>query len=326
MLRILKSIFGCGAKQEKFPESMVKEAIERVADKTDPWLRAAVDYSYKLRQAVLLSLEHAKKLVNRLPSPISLKFDPSGYCPTLAVFFANQAEMLNTLHNDRELASYLRNHEPAAKQITALLLMEKSEKTIFGAELSGDLVTRDVPQTSVTFQNQRFIEPAASERESRRRLESRAFDHLLKIAQKQINTAKSARKDLERRRTLLQSKLTLLQREDGHFDEVESESMPGLAEITEQLAQVEAQLKSQGREDKMLNVYLDIAIKILSHPEEHLWETTRHIILDQSGIKRAQPTENCSELILQELCNSEGRHWVTLLVTLPVDDLRKFYR
>jgi len=326
MLRLLKAIFGRGAKQAKYPEATVREAIERVAEKTDPWLRSVFDYTYKLRQAVIISLEHVEKLVNRLPPPISIKFDSPGSCSALAVFFATKDEMLNTLQNDRELAGYLRDHEPSAKQITALLLMEKFEKTIFGAELSGNVVARDVPQTSVTFRNQRLLEPAKSENETRRRLETRAFDHLLKLAQKQITNAKSMRKDLVRRQTLLQSKLTVLQREHIHLNEDEFEAMPSVKEITGQLRQVETQLMEFGGEDKMLNVYLDIAIKILSHPEEHLWGTKQHIILDQSGIKRAQPTENSSELTFQELCDSEGRKWVTLLVTLPVNDVRNLCR
>ncbi len=322
MLRLLKAIWGRGVRQAKYPESTVKEAIERVAEKTDPWLRSVSDYTFKLRQAVIISLEYVEGLVNGLLPPISVKFDSNESCSGLAVFFTSRDEMLKAVQNDRELAGYLREHETASKQITALLLMEKSEKTIFGAELSGNVVARDVPQTSVTFQNQRFLEPAESENETRRRLENRAFDHLLKLAQRQITTAKSTRKNLERRRTLLQAKLTVLRREYEDLAEDELEAMPDVAEILGQLKQVEAQVKELGAEDKMLNVYLDIAVKILSRPEEHLWGKKQHIILDQSGIKRAHPTEYSSEFILQELCNSEGRKWVTLLVTLSADDLR----
>lgn len=326
MLKLLKSILGRGVKKEKYPEAMVTDAIERVAEKTDPWLRSVSDYRYKLRQSVIISLEHVEGLVNRLPPPLSITFDSNESCSALAVFFTNREEMLKKFQNDRELAGYLRDHEPASKQITALLMMEKMEKTIFGAELSGDVVARDVPQTSVTFQNQQFLAPAESKKETRRRLEKRAFDHLLKLAQRQITTAKSTRKDLERRQTLLQAKLTVLQRENEDLTDAELEGMPNVAEILAQLRQVEAQLKELGGEDKMLNVYLDITIKILSHPEEHLWGTKQQIILDQSGIKRAQTTENSREFVLQELCNSEGRKWVTLLVTLHVDELRNFCR
>lgn len=231
--------------------------------------------------------------------------------------------MLKTIQNDRELTGFLRNGKTASKQITALLMMEKSEKTIFGAELSGNVVARDVPQTTVTFLNQRFLEPADNEKETRRKLEARAFDHLLRLAHRRITTAKSVRKDLERRRTLLQSKLEMLHRSDRNPHETESSNMPGVIETEEQLKQVEAELKEQGREDKVLDKYLDIAISILSHPQEHLWVTKQHLILDQRGLKQAQPKENDSEFNFQELCNSDGQRWVMLFITLPIDDVQK---
>lgn len=325
MLNILNRIFGIRAKQEKFPEAVVKEAIEKTVEKTDPWIRAVFDYKYKLRQPVINSLEYVEELVSGLPPALPIKFDVNLSCPSLAVFFDSHTDMLKMLRNDRELAVFFREHDQASKELTALLIMEKSEKTIFSAELSGNVVARDVPQTSVTFLSQRFLEPASSEVETRHRLSNRAFEHLLKLVHKQVTTAKSIRKDLERRRTLLQSKLALLERGDGNPDEPKSSTIESIAEVLNQLREIEVKLKEQGGEDKMLSFYLDIAANFLSHPDDHLWETEQHLILDQTGIKRAHPTENGSDLTLHELCNSEGQKWVMLLVTLSVDDLRMIY-
>ena len=322
MLNILKAIFGDKTKKERYPEAVVREAIERVVEKTDPWFRAVFDYKYRLRQAVILSLDHVENLISRLPPPLPIEFGPNLECPSLAAFFDSHADMLNAFRKDRKLADFLRDLDQNSTQVTALMMMEKSEKTIFTAELSGNIVARDVPQTSVSFLNQRFLEPAESENEVRHRLKNRAFDHLLKIAHKRLNRAKADRKELERWQTLFQSKLALLKREDGSPDESGFTGTTNAADILGQLKQIEAKLKEQGGEDKLLSVYLDIARDVLSHPEQHLWETEQHMILDHSGIKRAQPTVNGSEFTLQELCNSEGQQWAMLLITLSVDDLR----
>jgi hypothetical protein len=324
MLQLLRHIFGCSAKQEKYPKATIREAIERTIERTDPWLKVVSGYKIKLRPAIILSLDHAARLVNSLPPPILVEFGPNGSCPSLAAFFTTTAEMLKTFQKDRDLTSYLRDHKPASKQIIALLMMEKAEKIIFGAELSGNVVSRDVPQTSVTFLNQRFLEPSDNGKDTRRKLESRAFDHLLRIAHMQIATTKSVRKDLERSQTILQSKLALLKSGEENLHGPESNNIQSIAATEEQLQQVEAKLIAQGRADKVLDTYLDIAINVLSHPEEHLWETVQHIILDQGGIKRAQAKENDSEFDLQELSNSVGQQWVMLLIALPIDDLRKF--
>jgi len=323
MLQLLRHIFGCSAKKEKYPKATIREAIERTIERTDPWLKVVSGYKKKLRPAIILSLDHAARLVSSLPPPILVEFGPNGSCPSLAAFFTTTAEMLKTFQKDRDLTGYLRDHNPASKQIIALLMMEKSEKTIFGAELSGNVVSRDVPQTSVTFLNQRFLEPADNEKDIRRKLESRAFDHLLRIAHMQVATSKSERKDLERRQTILQSKLALLKSGDENLQGPESNNMPSISATEEQLKQLEAKLMAQGRPDKVLDTYLGIAINVLSHPEEHLWETMQHIILDARGIKQAQAKENDCEFDLQELSNSEGKQWVMLLIALPVDDLQK---
>jgi hypothetical protein len=322
MLRLLQSIFGCSDKQQRYPETLIREAIERVVERTDPWLKAVSDYKNKLRPAVIRSLDHATGIVKSLPPPIPVKFGPNGSCPSLSAFFVSTAEMLKCFHNDKNLTAFLRKHESGLQQVIALLLMEKSEKTIFGAELSGDVVSRDVPQVSVTFFSHRFLEPAGDENETRSNLERRAFDHLLNLAQRRINAAKTVRKDLERRRTILHSKLT--SRQKGAWRSVDTEpiNLSSITGIEEQLKQIEADLKKLGREDHMLDTYLNIAITILSHPEEHLWGTKQSMILDQRGIMRSHITEHGCEITFQELHNSEGRQWVMSLVALPGDELR----
>ena len=47
-----------------------------------------------------------------------------------------------------------------------LLAMEKEERGVFGVALSGDVVMRDVPQTTVSFDAHRFLDPSADGREN----------------------------------------------------------------------------------------------------------------------------------------------------------------
>ncbi len=47
MLRLLQSIFGLGDTTGGYPEDMVRKAIERAVDGTDPWLRAISGYRKK---------------------------------------------------------------------------------------------------------------------------------------------------------------------------------------------------------------------------------------------------------------------------------------
>ncbi len=321
MLQFLQNIFGYRHRQGRHPESLVKEAIEQAVDKTDPWLKAVSGYRRKLRPAVICAIDYVAGLANSLAQPIHANFDKNGSAPSLSAFFSSPSEMREFFRNDRSLAVFLRDHQPAPKQVTALLIMQKSEKTIFGAELSGDVIVRDVPQVTVSFHGHRLLGLATEENETRTQLQRLAFDHLLTLALRQITSAKTKRKDLERRRTLLQSKLTLLQRNEGEFNGYESTARPTVAETEDQLKLLEASLLELGSEDHVLDAYLDILIHVLSHPDEHLWDQRQCLILDQSGIKRTQTADHDCEITLHELFNSEGRWWVISLVTLFVDEL-----
>ncbi|HOP39715.1 MAG TPA: hypothetical protein PLI53_01600, partial [Geobacteraceae bacterium] len=167
MLRLLQYIFGSGKDQRKYRKPWIREAIERTVEGTDPWLRAVTGYKRKLRPAVIRSLDHIDALVGSLAPPIEAHFNPNGSSPSLAAFFASTAEMLDTFRNDQTLHAYLRNQARSSGQVVALLMMEKNERTIFGAELSGDVVVRDVPQLTVNFLSHRIQEPSENEDETR---------------------------------------------------------------------------------------------------------------------------------------------------------------
>ena len=128
-----------------------------------------------------------------------------------------------------------RGPKGGSPQIVALLAMEKQEKMIFGAELSGDIVIKDVPQVTVSFDAHRFIDPAEVEGETRRLLKRRAYDHLLSLALRRLTAVKWERSDLERRRALLQAKLNLLEREGWGFDQAEGSERLSAAAVEERL-------------------------------------------------------------------------------------------
>ncbi|ABQ26835.1 hypothetical protein [Geotalea uraniireducens] len=322
MLRFLQSIFG-GVEQGRYPESLVKAAIERAVDGTDPWLRALSGYKKKLRPAVVRAIDHVVALVNALPSPIAVSSGSYGSDPRLKAFFMSTAEMRQILGSDRNLADFLKEPAAAASQVIALLMMEMQERVGFGVALSGDVVVHDVPQVTVSFVGHRLIDPSENEEKTRRQLMRRAYDHLLSIALGRIAIVKGEREDLERRRALLNAKLDLLQRGGWGFDETGSAGVPPSAALEEQLAQIEAELEEVGGDDRMLDVYLGIVADVLGRPEEYLWSGLETLIVDRLGIKRSEPADDAPELTLGVLYNSVGQNRVVTLVALPGEELRR---
>ena len=321
MLRLLQSIFGSD-KQGNYPESLVKEAIERAVDGTDPWLRAVSGYKKKLRPAVLRAIDHVVALVDGLTTPMPMSIGNYTDDRRLKSFFISATHMKKVLAGDENLAEFMEGPGGAAPRIIALLAMEKQEKMIFGSAMSGDIVIKDVPQMTVSFDAHRFIDPSGDEAETRRNLMRRAYDHLLGLALKRLTNVKWEREDLERRRTLLQAKLNLLEREGWGFDPADSTEKLGVADVEKRVGEIEAQLQEIGGDDRMLETYLGIVADVLGRPEEHLWARSETIFVDRMGIKRSEASSDAPELTFSELYNAEGRSLVVMLVSLQGEELR----
>jgi hypothetical protein len=322
MLRLLQSIFGNGNTKDGYPEAIVRNAIERTVDGTDPWLRAVTGYRKKLRPAVLRAMDYVLALVDELPPPVLMGIESYREDPLVKAFFISAEEMREIFGKDRSMTDFLRGPEAGAPMVTALLFMEKKENRIFGAEMADDRVMRDVPQVTVTFESHRLMDPAGNEGETRRRLKKRALDYLIRIALQRISAAKSERKDLERRNALLQAKLDVLRRGGWGFNEDTSSLDEDIAGLEENLRQIESQLSALGSDDRMLASYLDIIIDVLGHPEAHLIGGKETLIVDCMRIRREQASSNAPELALTTLCDSAGRCRVAQLISLPVEELR----
>lgn len=316
MLRILQSIFGT-VQKGRYDESVVKAAIERAVDSTDPWLRAVSGYKKKLRPAVVKSIDHVISIVDEIPPPIKVTLSSYTDDPHLRTFFISQSDMQKTIGGDTALTNYLRTATTPPERVFALLAMEKEESRVLCNEVSGDFVVRDVPRITVSFEAHRLIDPTENEEETRRHLMRRAFDHLLGMALTRISILKSTREVLERHRELLQAKRNLLERNGWGFTTAASGEKIDNATIEKQLAEIEADMMELGGENKEFDSYLEIVIEILSQPEKHLWPGKEHLIVDRLGIKREQPDVNVAELTLNELYNSENRRIVMALVELP---------
>jgi len=320
MLQLLRSIFG-NAKQGSYPDALVTEAIERAVDCTDPWLRSVSGYKKKLRPAVLHAIDHVVALVNSLPPAMPVSFTEYGDDPRLKNFFISAAAMKKVFSTDRNLGEFLKSQAGGSPQIVALMMMEKEEKVIFGAELSGDIIIRDVPKLTVSFDAHRFVDPTPDEDKTRRLLMRRAYDHLLSLALKRLTFVKSERKDLERRRKLLQAKLNLLEREGWGFDAAADGEKLSVADLEERLGQIETQLQAFGGNDCESEACLQIVADLLGNPEEYLLARNETIFVDRMGIKHNEAANDAPPLTFSQLRNAEGRSLAAILISIPSEEL-----
>lgn len=321
-MKLLQSIFGT-EEAGKIPESLVREAIERAVEATDPWLRAVSGYRKRLRPAVLCAINHVVALVDGLPPPVVLH--PANYADDhrLRALFISSDEMKRVFAGDRVLGKFLAGPGGGAPLITTFLEMDRQEKVTLTEDHSGDVVVRDVRQVTVTFDNHRFLDPAGEEMETRRLLRRRAYDHMLALALRRLAGVKAERDELEQRRSLLQAKLGLLEREGWGFDRAGSGGKTDVAQVEERIGEIEAQLGELGGDDRMLGTYLEIVAGLLAHPEEQLWTKNETIFLGRLGIMRNAPAGDTAELRLTRIRNAEGLTMDAMLVSIPGEELRE---
>lgn len=322
MLRLLQSIFG-SERQGTYPESLVREAIERTVEGTDPWLRGVSGYRKKLRPAVLAAIDHVVTLVDSLPPPIPLSLSSFIDDRLLKSMFISSRDMSQILSGDRSLAEFRREEAGDASRVVALLAMEKQERGAFGAGLSGEIVVRDMPIVTVSFEGHRFLDPTGDEAETRRLLKRRAFDHLLGLGLKRLGDVKSERRELERRRALLQAKLNLLEREGWGFDTLRTTEGGAGVDVERQLGEIEQQLLELGGDDRMLDLYLEIVAQLLGSPKEQLWMQPETVYIDRMGVKRQEAADDATEITLSMLYNAAGRSQAVMLVSLKSEELRE---
>lgn len=311
-----------GAAAGGYPDALIKEAIICAVDGTDPWIRAVSGYKRKLRPAVERAIDHVVALVDALPPAIVLDTGNYDSDPRLRTFFISTADMRKILHDDPDLGHFRRGQDKALPGLNALLVMEKQEKTILGAELSGEILLRDVPQITVSFERHRLFALAGNEEETRHQIKRKAFNHLLSLALDRISSVKTERKNLERYRALFQSKLSLLRRVGWGFDERDAENGLALDDLEKRLDRIQTELLELGGEDRMLKLYLDIVIDVLGRPEAHIWATKETLIVDRMGIKRRVAAGDAPEVTLDIIRDAEGRNLVVSLVTLPGEGLQ----
>lgn len=322
MLKFFQSLFGNDTTGGNYPTSLVKAAIERAVDGTDPWIRAVSGYQKKLRPAVLRAIDHVVALVDGMAPAMIVKPGSSGSDIGLRTFFISATDMWKILDSDPNLAAFLRGQKVAPPWIYALLIMEKNEKVFLGAELSGDIVLRDVPQIAVSFDDHRLLDPAGSECETRNQLKRRAFDHLLSLALGRISIVKTERDSLERHRALLQSKLNLLQRGGWGFDTTAADGPTDVAGVEALLARIDAQMQELGGDDRMLEFYLNILIDVMGRPEEHLWAGKEALVIDRMGIKRSEAADDATHVTLDLVCDAEKRRLAVTLVAIDVETVQ----
>ena len=328
MFRFLHSIFATAPNPPgKLDAALIKAAIERVVDGTDPRLRAVPHYQRKLWEPVECAVDYVVEHAATLPPAIAFGRRNFTTDPRLRALFANPDHLLDILSlspTQRDLLQPTIGTPPT--EIYAALRMERTEKTVFGMELHGDQVLRDIQQTAVNFHNHQIAFPTASEVETRLELQKRAFDYLIEAALQRLLSMRACKHQLEQQqRRLLQHKAQVLKSARlGLEPLVENPAAPRPPDrtvIERQLQEIETELRRIRADSATVEEQLALVAATLREPGRYLQLEQISLTLDHMNIQvPAHSPRAANTLTFQEVL-LENHRFVVLLVRFSSSEI-----
>ncbi|MBL8251544.1 MAG: hypothetical protein JNK31_07735 [Candidatus Competibacter sp.] len=328
VFRLLQSLFSENVKPAgKFEPKLIRAAVERVVEGTDPRLRMARQYQKKLGPAVERTLEYVIDLVDALPPPAEIASRRFTSDPRLRALFASSQQLQEILSFGKELHHYRKRvGRGLPTDLYALLRTERTEKTVLGVALEGNIIRRDVPLITVNFHSHRVTFPAGSETKTRREVKKRAFGYLIETALNKLASVRAQKQQLEQQqRVLLHRKTKLLKGKQVGLEPLldpQASDAATPAAIDRQLREIAAELGRLRADSATLDDHLAKVVATLREPEKHLRLDRVSMTLDHMNIKTEQhASANASPLTFDDIVLGKNRRITTLLIRFPSNEL-----
>jgi hypothetical protein len=301
----------------------VLNAVESVVDGTDSKIRLVPGYKKKLHGSIRCSLEYADDLINQIPLAIDVSSSSFTSDPYVNAFFTNVTDLQSIFSHSSEVQDYMETCHDSSARCCALLCMHRSEKTVMGIELSGNILKKDVMQTAVSFSDHRVYSPAPSETEAREGLKNCLFQGLVTNALEQIVRLRLASHQLQSRHQTLHARLR-------HYKHRAMETEPGTRSATKLAHDIEDANRKLGKaEEQLMNnplltpqIMLQQVLDVFSKPDDFVQVRKLQLRLNKMGIKISEESAQANnKLNLIEVIIGDNLPRVITLATFPRKDL-----
>ncbi len=298
------------------PSDELWEAIDLVVKLSHPNIHYVSNYRKKLMPAVEHTLKYADELITHLPAPVHIRADSYNTDPFIQITFLNADQFRKFFSENRQLKEFFQKTD--APRCCALMVMNREEKKAFGVEMDGEIMKRDVLQTSVDFSDHQIVAPTISEDETRKELSLRTLALLATHSMEDILSLIEWKKEMETEKHIIELKLqlqnatvrnrnSLFSDMSGHTN-VKTEASDVLGQLNRKIAEVRAELDEP--ED-----YLNKVADLLYHPERFLKsEFVSMFVNDMNIIVEKEPHGKGDEIRFAELITATGIRKAAVLV------------
>jgi len=258
---------------DRISEELIRGAVDKAITVTNPRLTVLPSCQKRLAPAVESSIEFLRALVHEFPPSRPIAAATWSSDPALRAFFVAPTDIPAVLGRSDNLRT-LFDKFPDLDEACLILGMAFNEQRVFGMALHGDLVQRDVVQSSVSFSDHRAHLCGRDESRLKRVVGAQAFEYLLAQALAEIGQDRAERQELEANRSLIRARLRLLQQQGPGLGSMFGGSAPAArseqARLEAELMENERQLAGIGDSESALEMELACLQEVLENPQRYL--------------------------------------------------------
>ncbi len=303
------------ASRELGADPIVSRLVRRISEDNDFKLRTDSDCAKELSASVAVACAHARSMVDELGDPFILDRNQHTANALGPVLFDSRQEALDALRNASKVKEVFA--ASTARECVFLLTMHRHEYTVFGSEIEGETVKRDVMQRVVEFGDQHFSNAAGTLRELRDMLVENVVLYLAGLALQRLRTNEKMRAEILHSEELLKAQLKTLE-----YALLEHRPFAAPSQLHAKLAQGGQELEGlTGRLSALTvkpdrNICLREIQDILLAPERHIHLERVEMRVGDFGVKSAT-----GKLVrFHECCFGDGERLAVFLASMTRDN------
>lgn len=267
----IRDKFDSSSGKELRPGDELWEAVNLVVKQSHPNIHYVSNYQKKLMPAVEHTLEYANGMILQMPQPVPIQSDAWNTNPFIRAIFLDNRQFLHFFSENKRLQTFFKNSDAA--RCCALLVMTRENRKMLGVETDGEIIKRDVLQTSINFTDHQIVAPMATEEETRKELSLRMLSLLASHCLEDIHSLVALKKDMETEKRMLEM--------TWHLQEARIRSqksiLPDAADDAEETGKGPEMIEQLDRKIEKVRVelykpedYLNKVTDLLYHPERFL--------------------------------------------------------
>jgi hypothetical protein len=274
--------------EARISTGLIEETIDYLVKMTDARLTLVNHYRQRLSGPVARTLEYLSHLRENTPATHDASSLAWSLDPSLRAFFGRTDDLQSTFQGCTKLRDYAAKASPL-DPIYALLAMEFEEQARFGIGLQGEMVVRDVAQTTLSFSQHRLRLFARNEAELARAISRRLLDELAMIALERMHAEQGQRRELEEHHQLLHARLSTFAQRGAGADSFLGEAGAQISDaeshaLLRKLEENETRLAALGSPAETLDRQLDYLAQVLAEPMRFIQIERRTLHVDSLNV------------------------------------------